>query len=1221
VNIFESTGSAPGGARHATMTGLKNEMSLPRPARVIPSVRALSARALSTPEPFVRLFTRRVQQEGALDLTQGDYKNADFKPHPEVVRAAQRITRNTVHSYGPAVGRMDVRSEVAEFFNRDGLFDYPDSEVRFLPDEVLFTPGTRSGLAFVLEVLGADGSGVVVPRPSWEYDWFVERAGKKVVELPTSAPDFLPDPEELAWLLGQGGISSVILNNPHNPTGRVYPRALVEELVGVAAKHRCYVLYDSVYQRLDYVGWFVNPAFARPEWRDWVVSLSGLSKMDMFGASTGTRACWLVISDQIRSDGVRAREILANLSAWLVATPSTLAQDWALAALQSPLAALRRPSPYMRERRDFMARAADELAPLGVERTDFGGTFYSPLAFPGLVGEPFDRLRNGIHEKAVVKDSVDAFEFLLSGGVGGIPFAAFAGGGESAGRYGTWQRLSYGSKDVKERAVFVDRVRTRIAKQGRLGASAPAAAASRPPAPQDAVWESVCTADGYDALEGLDPKEFAAVRRRFLDAPRGETLRLTGTKHPDSTAHRAEQLGRALRTAPDGAPDRARLALTHLEWNPLMEARSEYEESLADLRGPCSEVLLDMEGRQVSPEWLDLPEKVVLALLRYGIVPGEDRHLLFRVPNPFIEQDEEKVAKILACVARANVLFLLACERLGIVPSQNAIYEITVPQVNSTTEIGAVVKIGTLYLQAVEGLFGGSPERRDAFLVERVPEARRGELLARVARVRLVPLCENVGALARLPDLLEAFYLALERGLEVEGLPTPAIFRTAFDRPEATVRVFVAMSDTAEQSGKLATDAACALAVSGREEAERRLATHARRVGEPPPSVTFLIGAGRAGFRGGLDPTHPGVLRQFARADGVTLQGIRADAPEEAARLASAFRAEVAARARDRGLPLPAADAESLSRLLEGGVKAHTETLLRIAPLLAPFGSLVPQTRVRIRATGSVNYGRSIPTYPEEWGGGKALPDNRDLRDAWPEGVTLPRAIIYNLACTTLGLPAVTSDLAVLDRRAAVLLDRHAPGYREIVASELPCFVKESAALVFGRKLAETTARRCQRAAAALWVDARTREELVAPTCLFAMEYLRYLAEDSESWDETKEHESQTTREEELIRETSSVAFAALCTERPGDRWPVLQTLVDAEDASRLLLARELTLEEKREFVDLRIEGWLRTLSDALAPELRREWSRLRELGQDELTLDAIQRLVALEGLRGSRGA
>ncbi len=165
----------------------------------------LSRKALGTSEPLVRAFARRVQQEGALDLTQGDYKNVDFAPHPEVVRAAQRLTRNTVHSYGPAVGRVDVRGEVVEFINRDGLQDYPSTDVRFLPDEVLFTPGTRSGLAMVLEVLGPDGSGVVVPRPSWEYDWFVERAGKHVIELPTRPPGFLPDPDELDRLLARGG--------------------------------------------------------------------------------------------------------------------------------------------------------------------------------------------------------------------------------------------------------------------------------------------------------------------------------------------------------------------------------------------------------------------------------------------------------------------------------------------------------------------------------------------------------------------------------------------------------------------------------------------------------------------------------------------------------------------------------------------------------------------------------------------------------------------------------------------------------------------------------------------------------------------------------------------------------------------------------------------------------------------------------------------------------
>ncbi len=1170
----------------------------------------LSKKALTTPEPQVRAFARRVQQEGALDLTQGDYKNSDFAPHPEVVRAAQRITRNTVHSYGAAVGRMDVRAEVAEFSNRDGQRDYPGTEVRYFPDEVIFTSGTRAGLVMVMEVLGADGSGIVVMRPSWEYDWFIERAGKKLVELQTRSPDFLPDPAELDALLAKGGISSVIINNPHNPTGRVYPRKLVEELVAVCVKHKAYVLYDSVYQRLDYVDAFVNPAYANPEWRHWVVNFSGLSKMDMFGASTGARACWVVMSDEIRSNGVRAREVIANLSAWLMANPSTLAQDWALAALQSPLAGLRRPSPYMRERRDFMAMAADKLKPLGVERTAFEGTFYSPLAFPGLVGERFERLRHGVRESAVVKNGEDAFDFLLTGGVGGIPFTAFAG--VDRDRFGTWQRLSYGSKDVKELVVFMQRIQDRIERQGRLGSSAPAVK----PTPAGLVWGASCTTAGYDALDGLDKAAFDTARAAWLQGATRETLRLTGTKHPDSTTHRAEQLKRAEAAAGTGEGS-AKRALSYLEWNPLVEARQEFDETLQDLLGPMNEVLLDFEGRNISPEWLEVPEKVVLALLRHGVVPGDERHLLFRVPNPFLEQDEEKISKLLAMVARTNLLFHLAAQKLGFTPVQNAINEVSVPQINARADVGALVKIGTLYLAAIEGLFEG--ERRDDFLCARIPESKRAELKAKVGKVRLMPLVENVGALSHLPDLLETFYVALERNRGFPGLPTAESFVTRFDGTDPRVRVFVAMSDTAEQSGKIATDSAYTLTIAGREDAERRLAEHAKKHGGLAPRVSFLIGAGRAGFRGGFDPEHEGIITQFSRADGVTMQGIRADAPEETRRLAARFREVVARNAAP--LTVNQADHEILLDVLDAGVKAHTETLLRIAPIISPFGGLVPQTRVRIRATGSVNYGRSIPEYPEEWGGGTRLPDNRDLRDAWPEGVSLPRAIVYNLGCTTLGLPALTSDLAALDKRAAVLLERVTPGYREIQARELPYFVKQAVALVFGKRFAETTEKHVLRAAASLWADVKVREELVAPTCLFAMMYLRYVAEDSESWDETKEHESPATRESELIRDTASGAFSALCAEKPGERWSVLQSLLDAEDANRLLLARELTIEEKREFVDLAIDGWLRTLDGALSRSLRADWSRLRELDKSELTLEAIRQLIANEQLRGSRGA
>ena len=79
----------------------------------------------------------------------------------------------------------------------------------------------------------------------------------------------------------------------------------------------------------------------------------------------------------------------------------------------------------------------------------------------------------------------------------------------------------------------------------------------------------------------------------------------------------------------------------------------------------------------------------MLALLHYGIIPGQDRHLLCRVPNPWLEQDEEKISKILASIARANFLFHLACERLGIEPRRTRSTKSRIPQVNSHARTSA----------------------------------------------------------------------------------------------------------------------------------------------------------------------------------------------------------------------------------------------------------------------------------------------------------------------------------------------------------------------------------------------------------------------------------------------------------------------------------------------------------------------------------------------------
>src|SRR5205807_3256153 len=149
---------------------------------------------------------------------------------------------------------------------------------------------------------------------------------------------------------------------------------------------------------------------------------------------------------------------------------------------------------------------------------------------------------------------------------------------------------------------------------------------------------------------------------------------------------------------------------------------------------------------------------------------------------------EELVAKALPTNAAGRA-------GLGVTPARNAIYEICVPQINSRADLGAMQKIGTLYEEAIDGIFAA-----DAFLAARIPEPRRARLIELVKRVQLVPLVENVGALAHLPELLQDL------------------------QPDApAIRVFVAMSDTAESSGKIATDVAYTLAMASRDAIPRQV--------------------------------------------------------------------------------------------------------------------------------------------------------------------------------------------------------------------------------------------------------------------------------------------------------------------------------------------------------------------------------------------------------------
>ena len=324
----------------------------------------------------------------------------------------------------------------------------------------------------------------------------------------------------------------------------------------------------------------------------------------------------------------------------------------------------------------------------------------------------------------------------------------------------------------------------------------------------------------------------------------------------------------------------------------------------------------------------------------------------------------------------------------------------------------------------------------------------------------------------------------------------------------------------------------------------------------------------------------------------------------------------------ERRRPSGPAERESLSALLESGVRAHTDTLLRIAPLIEPFAGLVPQTRVRIRATGSVNYGRSIPEYPEEWGGGTTCPTSpRPARRVARGRDAAARDHLQSRLHDS--RPAGrSSDLAALDKRAAILLDRHVPGYREIIASELP-LLRAGGGRARVRRASSPRPPRgaASRAAAALWVDARVREPTSSrpPACSRCSTSATWRRTPTAGTRPRNTSPSPRARRSCSGRRRSS-AFVALCAERPGTS--LGRTPDDGGRGGGAPAAAGARADDRGEAGvrrpadrGLAARPAERSLADCAATGRRcGSWTGRADAA-------AIEHLVALERLRGSRGA
>ncbi|MDJ0323105.1 aminotransferase class I/II-fold pyridoxal phosphate-dependent enzyme [Cryobacterium sp. PH31-AA6] len=180
---------------------------------------------------------------GAINLGQGF---PDEDGPPEVLEAAQQAIRDGVNQYPPGRGLPVLREAVARHQHRFyGLTPNPDTEV-------LVTAGATEALAATILALIELGDEVVTFEPFYDaYGALIALGGGVHRTVRLRAPDFQPDLDELRAMVSDR-TRLIIVNNPHNPTGAIFPVETLQLIVELAERHGAVIVTDEVYEHLTF---------------------------------------------------------------------------------------------------------------------------------------------------------------------------------------------------------------------------------------------------------------------------------------------------------------------------------------------------------------------------------------------------------------------------------------------------------------------------------------------------------------------------------------------------------------------------------------------------------------------------------------------------------------------------------------------------------------------------------------------------------------------------------------------------------------------------------------------------------------------------------------------------------------------------------------------------------------------------------------------------------
>ena len=346
-----------------------------------------SKRASGFTESVIREMTRLCIQYGAVNLAQGF---PDFDPPVSIKRAAAKAIYTGHNQYSTPYGTTNLRNAIASKVNKYNHIDCT-------ADDITVTCGTTEAMIASELALLDHGDEVVIFEPFYENygpDAILSGARCKYVRM--REPDFKIEEESLKQAFGKK-TKAVIINTPHNPTGRILTRQELGLIGDLCQDYDSYAITDEIYEYILYDGHRHFSIGSLPGMEDRTITISGFSKTYSI---TGWRVGYIVAPKPITGAIRKVHDFLT------VCAPTPL-QEACAVAMQLPASYYNQLRENYREARDLLVESLAN-AGFGVFKPE--GAYY---------------VWTTTNETGFKDDRKLALHLITKVGVGGVPGSSF----------------------------------------------------------------------------------------------------------------------------------------------------------------------------------------------------------------------------------------------------------------------------------------------------------------------------------------------------------------------------------------------------------------------------------------------------------------------------------------------------------------------------------------------------------------------------------------------------------------------------------------------------------------------------------------------------------------------------------------------------------------------------------------------------------------------------